>query len=356
MVLKLLKISVDICWYLALALPLLSLLPPWGLWIFWGLPAAYAVALLISRRGYGSHGGNQEVLKWQGGLLLGGSLLEWWILGAKFGEESLIFLCLFLALGVLLLRISRLGEETQRDRGFWLRNGAHMALVVVLVLLATSRLFLGSVSQVGHFLYTYVLSPLVLGLAWVVGKGMEALLGAISSVLPQVDPETFAQGLSVPDTLNLEELNFEETQIPPALTYIAWAILGIGAVFALVFIFKKLTSAAWAGRKKEGAAMVKSSLPPLVRKRESGWAGDPVRGYYRRFLRLCKRSGISLSPQDSSEEIQEKAASLWEKEALSPLRELYLQARYGTGSSRKAAALARREYHKIKGLEKHSGG
>lgn len=348
MALKLLKCSIDICWYLALALPVLSYLPGWGVWVFWGLPLIYAVALLISRREYGSHGGNLDALKWQGGILLAGGLFEWWIMGLNSREESMLFACLFLALGTLLLRVSRLGEEARKDRRFWIQNVIHIAGVAALVLLATSQLFLGGVSQVAGFIYTYIISPVVLGLAWVLGKLLGGILEGLYSLLPQADGELFSQNITVPEALDMEQLSFNKTEIPPLLTYIAWGLLAMVVLLALRIIYKRLVSAAGKEKIKGGAVIKKTALPPAGEKKSPGWTGDPVRGYYRRFLRLCKRRGILRLSHESSRELQEKASARWSIAELSPLRELYISARYHAPSTGKQAAMARREYHKLK--------
>lgn len=352
----LLKLAVDICWYLALIGPVCALLPRPAAWALSAVPLAYGAVFLLRRRLHPGRGFNSDVFFWECKILLASVPAEWIFLNSFHWEQSAFWCSLFLLLGVLLLRVCRLGESGQKDRRFWMWNAIHLGAAALVVLLGTSPLVRRILSLAGSALYSGIIVPLLQGIGSVFALVIGGIIQLLSALLPQAElqplPENFLQ---IPDTFGeetAEQTGWDLSWMEDILRSAGWFLLAALAALALFFVYKKLTDAPKGGESENAFGIYKSSLPeekgnPFPQK--GGKEARTVRGYYRRFLRLCTKAGMEIGPQQSSGEIQKKAASLWEEDQLSPLRELYLKARYSPEESSKGdAARAREEYRKIK--------
>ena len=77
-----------------------------------------------------------------------------------------------------------------------------------------------------------------------------------------------------------------------------------------------------------------------------------IREIYRRFLRLCLRRKVEIIRSDTSLDVQQKSAGLFEKADSAALRRLYLKARYRETADEEEAEEARQLYQQLKKEEK----
>lgn len=68
-----------------------------------------------------------------------------------------------------------------------------------------------------------------------------------------------------------------------------------------------------------------------------------IRAQYRRFLKLCRKKGVDLSPSDTSAQVSAKAGRwLADPEVLSDLEAIYCRARYDNQATREDLAEVKR--------------
>lgn len=355
MALLVLKICVDICWYFAVMLPIITALPLPLAAVLYALPAVYALALLFKQIDFSSLLPNQDIFLWECKLLLLAAALEIGFAGAANWEsKSFVWVFLFLSLGVLLLRISRLGDKYQKDRRFWMWNGIYVAAVLLIVLAGTSEVILHGALWLVKSLYMYAVVPILLGILYLFSAVLEVLVSGLMLIMPNLELKTRIDSSAV-DPL-AEQLKDTEIKEIPEQFY--WVLIGIALVVAAVVlwrIYKKLTDTAEPGAEKILGVMTKSRIakkdrkPGAEKNREGGKEEHAVRILYQKFLKLCVKNGIEITPMESSLEIQEKASSVWETQEINPLRRIYIKARYsGKTVSEAEVERAKEEYKRIK--------
>lgn len=352
MLVLLLKLAVDVCWYLSVISPFLLIFPAPLTWLACLAPVVYVALQLYNQQVY-SHGANVDVFLMEGKVLLVAALVEIAFAGPEsWARQSGVFTFLFLSLGVLLMRVSRLRENYQKDRRFWMWNVAYLLATCLAAAAITSKAFLGGVLWVIKQVYFHLVMPILLALMSALGW----VLNVILQILAKLFPERVASIEKLFELQMMGEGNdFEQVEglqeAPMALKVILMAIVLMIFLAALYVIYKKLTS--MGSKRVQTGNMTKtwlvdekkdSSRERILQKEEKS-----VRAFYHKFLRLCLRAELPITPSKSSEEIQEMAAALWQEEELSPLRAVYIKARYsGKDVEKEDVEKAKEEYRKLK--------
>lgn len=354
MALLVLKICVDVCWYLAVMCPIIAALPLPLAAVFYALPAVYALALLFKQIDFSAFLPNQDIFLWECKLLLLAAALEIGFAGASNWENrSAMWVFLFLSLGVLLLRMSRLGDKYQKDKRFWMWNGIYVVAVLLLALAGTSDAMLHSVVWLVKSAYMNLIVPILLGILYLFSSILEVLVSGLMSLFPEWELKTRIQEFTV-DPLAEQLKDVEEKDIPYQFKWIMVVIIVIIAAVVIWQIYKKLTDTTESNPEKTLGMMTKSRIAKKDRKTGPGKDREDkqehtVRVLYQKFLKLCVKNGIEITPAESSLEIQEKASSVWETEEIRPLRRIYIKARYsGKNVSEAEMESAKEEYRKIK--------
>lgn len=159
----------------------------------------------------------------------------------------------------------------------------------------------------------------------------------------------------MPDFGGMDQL--QELQ-ESARTWAFWGevLLALGTVLAVVLIVLLLRRLAQSRTKAQpvpgGGLERRSAVPPPERKRQprprEGRAARQVRSQYRKFLRLCRDRGVSLSPGQTSGDIAALARGKLDGPAAEELRQLYLPARYDGRAEPGAAQRARALVEQLK--------
>ena len=129
-------------------------------------------------------------------------------------------------------------------------------------------------------------------------------------------------------------------------------ILAAIVLLILAAIFRRL-----AGRRAEalkaGAYTYSKDNEPEVKRRFSGQV-QGVRKQYRKYLNMIEKEGLEIGPDDTSEDIFEKAPDVLGGDAARELRSLYIDARYNGTADRAAADRAKELIREMK-KEKSAG-
>lgn len=281
--------------------------------------------------------------------LMGKLFLPFAPLAALFGcQESLIRqgLPVFLtaaASSALLLRSIRHGPEIYCQRAYQARNWLAVAALLAGACLASTDWFLGCVSWV----YGSVAVPLLLGLAMAVGLVLSAVMSLMyrlaAGFLRRNDADAaFPAGEEGPLAL-ARELAGESGDLGGRVL----TALGIlAAALAVLLLFR------WLLRRRPGpaedAAVPRGERRTLRGKPERravlpATCAGRVRAQYRRFLRLCLKRGVELSPSDTSAQVSAKAGRwLADPESLAALEAIYRRARYDNQATREDLAEMKR--------------
>ena len=272
---------------------------------------------------------------------------------ARMSRYSVPSAVLFLASYVLVMRMSRHERAVIEEKRFQAMNFAAAALVCLLAVLLSSKVFLSAVSAVLKAVYSLLVTPLILlimALAFVFFWVFSHLVPEGSS--QQVE-STFKMSEETTQEV-LQELGIQTGRGHPYAAALLTVLLAAGVVLCVVLLFRKLAGSRRLGgtrRPGENRTFLASSegqketLPRFSR--------DPsirVRRRWQQVLRLSERSGAHLAASMSTLQQAEEAGRVLKGsgEELEKLRALYLKARYGLQADAESAAEASRLYKAIK--------
>ena len=214
----------------------------------------------------------------------------------------------------------------------------------------SSQLFLGACLGILRFLYSRVVSPILMALGYIlleIIKGIVWLFSLFKFKIPVSETEQQISGESAMELLELDG----EAAPPQWLQYIAIAIGIVVAAAILIRVFRAL-----AGRGSSQGSERKSGEARISLAREKGRsddapAGSPtarVRAQYKKFLRLAATRSLGPEMSDTSLDVSKKCRGAFDDEAVRELRDIYIEARYGAAANWENAQQAKKLYGKIK--------
>lgn len=243
---------------------------------------------------------------------------------------------------VLLLRSIRHGPEIYCRRAYQMRNWLAVAAMLAGACLASMDWFLGCIS----WTYDNVAVPLLLGMAMAVGLVLTAVMPLIYQLLANLFWEgdidvAFPAGEAGPLDL-ARELAGESGNLGGRVL----TALGILAAALAVFLLFRWLLRRRPGPEAEaiswGERRTVAAEPPRREVLPATYAGR-IRAQYRRFLKLCRKKGVDLSPSDTSAQVSAKAGRwLADPEVLSALEAIYCRARYDNQATREDLAEVKR--------------
>lgn len=298
---------------------------------------------------------------WQADVfsLLWKAFLPFAPLSALFGcQESIVTqgMPVFLTAAVssvLLLRSIRHGPEIYCQRRYQARNWLAVALLLGGAWLASTD---WSMACVG-FVYTWVVVPVLLGIAMAVGVVCMTVLPLLLRLVVGLINLLFQKGGEPPPAMSsFDDILFKVQKM-------AGVNEGFGRDFLTALVILISAGAAlwlfrWMVRRRPGpegdasAQLERASLPEPPKDERPvlpGTYAGRVRSQYRRFLKLCQKNGVELAPADTSAEVSRKAAA-WtaDRPELEALEGIYRRARYYGQASREDVAEAKRLYAKLR--------
>ena len=223
-----------------------------------------------------------------------------------------------------------------------MRNWLAVAAMLAGACLASMDWFLGCIS----WTYDNVAVPLLLGMAMAVGLVLTAVMPLIYQLLANLFWEgdidvAFPAGEAGPLDL-ARELAGESGNLGGRVL----TALGILAAALAVFLLFR-----WLLRRRPGPETETNSreerrtVAAEPHRREvlpATYAGR-IRAQYRRFLKLCRKKGVEISPSDTSAQVSAKAGRwLADPEVLSALEAIYCRARYDNQATREDLAEVKR--------------
>ena len=244
------------------------------------------------------------------------------------------FALLAFAANAALLRTLRHAPETYLQPRFQLMNLGILSCVPLTALVLGTGPVAKGVGTGLHWFYQQLLVPFLVWIMYLPGKLMQWIIDMLRPMM-DIEPDTVDNTLPVETVENSAENTQAASQdVPPGwdtVKIILIALLALVAVIGIILLFRKLA-------KGDGDTSVHRELRELrtaleqEKSREVSLdtpAVQSVRKHYRRYLKLCVKSGIPVQPSSTSGEVRDGAA---QRKALQPhaerIRQLYIRARY----------------------------
>lgn len=238
------------------------------------------------------------------------------------------------AANVAILRTLRHTPQAYLRPGFQLMNLGILACVPLTAFLLGTGPVANAVSTGIGWVYTKLLVPALLWILSLPGQLLQKLIDFLKPLI-DIEPDTVDATVSMETVESQPENVLSGSQeVPPAwevIEIILIALLALGAVIGTVLLFRKLGK----GDKREVLPAGEPEIRTTIRQNKSrkGTSDTPavqsVRKYYRRYLKLCVKSGISVQTSSTSGDVLDGAA---QRKALQPnagrIRQLYIRARY----------------------------
>ena len=125
------KILTDVCFYMAMFMPLFLSGPLWVRVLLFLALASWCVWLLICWKKRNMEERAHDSLMTEARLLLAAGCIQWLSLGTEvWGRRCVPFFTAFLVLGIFLLRALRLARTGQGRGGFWGRTAGELLAVL----------------------------------------------------------------------------------------------------------------------------------------------------------------------------------------------------------------------------------
>lgn len=250
---------------------------------------------------------------------------------------------------ILLMRSLRHEPEVYGRFSYQVVNLGIMAGVAALAAVISSGPVLKGIFTAVRTVYLgiayavmFLLNYLIRILAWIYRAIRSLFSGNISpppeQEVPQINTESIAD--MFPGT---------ENNSPPQWLRMIFIILGVLILLLIIaLVFMKL-----AGRRAEAmkAVGVTSQYSPAIGREEKRRFTGQVQGVrkqYRKYLGMVEKEGVSVGPEDTSEDVCTKAHSGLGGAAARELRQLYIDARYNGTASRAAAERAKELVRELK--------
>lgn len=237
------------------------------------------------------------------------------------------------AAGAALLRTLRHNPETYLRPHFQLINLGTLLCVSLTAFLLGSGPVVNTVGSGIRWFYQELLVPFLMWLLYLPGQLMQWIIDLLRPLM-NIEPDVLEATISmetVADTQSVPPANYD---VPPAwdvIELILLIALGVVALIAMFLLFRKLGRGGPSTAQREESLEVRTTA---ARSRDRAAAADTpsvqsVRKHYRRYLKLCVKSGVPVEPSSTSGDVRDSAM---ERKALQPhagrIRQIYIQARY----------------------------
>jgi len=255
-----------------------------------------------------------------------------------FSRTVLPFGLMFVPSAIFLMRLSRHDNAVlEQPRFKWLNFGALIGLLLLGMFLSSPQL-LNALDWVQWFIGMRILVPLLL----LIMRMFAYLMGFLFGTMETPDWSLYVPEMENPPGVDMSYLEDGESSSGMLGVWIALVILIPIVVAALVFIVKFFLRIAQNQSEdfeveEDGVVVERVTLPKTekLRKKKRGSTGHEIRESYRKFLEVCQKKGVAITPQMTSLEVEELAQM-----ESGELRALYLKTRYGEQDFTKEEALA----------------
>ena len=297
------------------------------------LPALFVGLCVVDRRYYIEHETFSDFFRL--GMYIGAFGAA--VVGLVLGQTSVFsYIVVFLCSGIMALNLLRQDSEVFKQTKFRLLNLAAIAGVLLIALLISSDVFLGTVGAILDAIWSVLLKPVFYVLS-VFGYGAIYLIYNFFSLFRHNSTKELNTSSIQEAEKMAKDLIVDSGGNSPFVTFLL-GVLVILALALLILYFMNTRK----GRNKRSKDEVReirrhvSNFRPeekvpsdLFPPREPRAA---VRYYYRSFLRLCLKTGQEFPSHYNSQWIENSVSDKFREEHLKKMRATYIRARYSKHS------------------------
>lgn len=350
-----LRVLLDISFYLSVFMPLIRMENPVMRWGLVALLALWVIWLIMNWKARNFASMIQDMVFLEIKVLAVVQVFELVAMGlSKWQDACGPFVLLFLVTAILLLRAGRLAAGNQGKGQFWSVNSLEFGALLGTVFVLSSETVRTFVWNTLGGLYMKGILPVLLLILDILEKVLWFIWPLLEAIFSKVEYQGYEieiNNQSGKEMLKLEDAAAIET--PEGLKILGLIIAVAAVVLFLRYMAKRLSESGGAARKQSGE--IRRSTIPVAEKKAQRKLFDGeknVRYYYRKFLELCRKHG--MDPEDgtiTTEAMYRMAADQWKDEEvyLRDLRSVYLDIRYGGKKEDEPdRKLAKTLYKKIK--------
>ncbi len=248
-------------------------------------------------------------------------------------SASLPFITLWLVLSVYLMRILRLTDDILLSARYQIINWTALLSVALISIVISSPAAVAFIKNAAKIVYSITLYPLIL-LCGVVAFGLFWCVCRLILLL-RSDSGTAAPAINI-DLSGLEEALGPDVSETADLRifFTIWGMILVSLI-AAYFLRKMLCSGSESKKTDKGVMRESISVEAASEKRRfnpfhKNNNRDKVRNFYRRYLRICKKRGVSLEDSLTSDDIRRYSEEYMQPDAVRELRARWLPARYSS--------------------------
>ena len=244
------------------------------------------------------------------------------------------FALLIFGSNVALLRTLRHDPEVYLRPGFQLTNLGILAAVPLTSLLLGTGPVANFIGDGMKWLYLKVLLPFFQAVLYYPMHWIDRFFQYLGTIFrqeekPQETTEPLGKLEGSPEPPSIDAQQISETG--QVLQIILIILLSIFAIIGIILLMRRLgrtddISEEIRDPRQQRSSILKSGKPPVS---EDPPTVQTVRKHYRRYLKLCVRSGISVAQSSTSQDICHGAQA---RKSLQPqanrIRQIYIRARY----------------------------
>ncbi len=229
---------------------------------------------------------------------------------------------------ILLLRTLRHSPEVYNQPRFHCINLLAVSVVPAAAYLLGSRTVISGIKAILLPIYRYVLTPLLMLLAWIPMMMLQWILDLFI-------PDSVQELDRKPEMME----GFEEIQ--EVVSDFSWVkilflcVVAVTLLCAIIFLLRKIKPGTVVSESRQ---IFQTTYDTVAYERhvseQSSAAVASIRRYYRRFLKLCEKNGLRRKESSTSAEIDKMAKGIpGINEESAHIRQLYIRARYGSHAS-----------------------
>jgi hypothetical protein len=258
-------------------------------------------------------------------------------------SDAVAFAVIFFVAGIALLRATLHFEDTLKRASFKLMNFGAVILVAAAGLALGSDFITGNLLGALYFLYRHTFYYLLYGAIWFLTKPFDLSLEPLPvRPEPSFTPDYVTESIPVPAYDADSIWNIIGQIVVPAVL-----VMFIGFIIFLLYKFIRWMLERGHNKPMPYSEGRRETASVAARPPADTGARASVRRYYRRFLKLCRQSGIRVTPAMTSEDVSYEAGAVFGD--TDRLRGIYINARYGSDEvTGRDVNEVRGEYHRLK--------
>jgi len=275
---------------------------------------------------------------------------------STFETASLPFAIIFLTTAIILLRMMRQPPQVRKEWRFRLLNLFPIVCVFLAGITITSRQFFDLSGTILSAIYFNVIIPILLALGMAIAFVLSPIFWLLSPALQEGSPPQVGYGGEPDQWIEVETVSWSPMLADVLRAFMAVVVILL-AVYLLVKLFRRITEQQLGTVNMGGVIQryIAVENKKAAKNKSRGSTGQLQR-YYRRFLRLCWKNGITREIYMTSADYEALSTRRFQLgDTAARFREFYIAVRYGKKeATSEDIASSKKLYNRISELVRES--